>query len=216
MILGTVGGLIVGATTIALVWNRRPVQTPTAGAVARMVIALPPGDRLGVALDRSRLAISHDGNRVAYIASRAGTEQLFLRAMNNLEAVPLAGTENAYSPFFSPDGQWLAFFAEDKLKKVSVAVGCRRSFATRAWRPAATGDRMMPLCSAKVFRQASGEFQPEAGRHDPSPRQTRRRTTVMLRLSFFPGERHYCSHEPSQAAARSLCSLWRRVNGRSW
>ena len=123
VILGTVGGLIIGATTIALVGNRRPVQTPTAGAVARMVIALPPGDRLGVALDRSRLAISHDGSRVAYVASRAGTEQLFLRAMNNLEAVPLAGTENAYSPFFSPDGQWLAFFAEDKLKKVSVAGG---------------------------------------------------------------------------------------------
>jgi eukaryotic-like serine/threonine-protein kinase len=123
LLLGTVGGLIVGAATMALVWNRRPVQMPTSGAVARMVITLPPGDRLGVALDRSRLAISHDGNRVAYVASRAGTEQLFLRAMNNLEAVPLPGTENAYSPFFSPDGQWLAFFAEDKLKKVSVAGG---------------------------------------------------------------------------------------------
>ena len=75
LLLGAVGGLIVGAATVALVWNRRPVQLPTSG-VARMVIALPPGDRLGVALDRSRLAISDDGNRVAYVASRAGTEQL--------------------------------------------------------------------------------------------------------------------------------------------
>ena len=122
LILGTVGGLIVGAMTIALVGNRRAVQTPTSGAVARMVITLPPGDRLGVALDRSRLAISHHatGRRT----SPAGPNpQLFLRAMNNLEAVPLPGTENAYSPFFSPDGRWLAFFAEDKLKKVSVSGG---------------------------------------------------------------------------------------------
>ncbi len=123
LLLGIVGGLIVGAATMALFRNRQSMQVPTSGAVARMVIALPPGDRLGVALDRSRLAISHDGSRVAYVASRAGTEQLFLRAMNTLEAVPLPGTENAYSPFFSPDGQWLAFFAEDKLKKVSVAGG---------------------------------------------------------------------------------------------
>ena len=49
LLLGTVGGLIVGAATMALVWNRRPVQLPTSGAVARMVIALPLGDRLGVA-----------------------------------------------------------------------------------------------------------------------------------------------------------------------
>jgi serine/threonine protein kinase len=47
LLLGTVGGLIVGATTMALVWNRRPVQTLTSGAVARMVIALPPGTDWG-------------------------------------------------------------------------------------------------------------------------------------------------------------------------
>jgi eukaryotic-like serine/threonine-protein kinase len=123
VLAGTVAGLIIGVTTIAVVWNGRLAHTPTTGVVARLVIALPPGDRLGVALDRSRLAISHDGSRVAFVASRAGTEQLFLRAMNSLETVPLAGTENAYSPFFSPDGQWIAFFAEDKLKKVSVAGG---------------------------------------------------------------------------------------------
>jgi Tol biopolymer transport system component len=138
IVVGTVAGLIIGATTTALVWNRRPAQSPTPGAVARMVIALPPGDRLGVALDRSRLAISHDGRRLAYVASRAGTEQLFLRAMNSLEAVPLAGTENAYSPFFSPDGQWIAFFAEDKLKKISVAGGVPQILCDA--RVAASGD----------------------------------------------------------------------------
>ena len=124
VMLGTLGGLIIGATTMALVvWNGRTTPAPTTGAVSRVVIALPPGDRLGVALDRSRLAISRDGSRVAYVGSRGGTERLFLRAMNSLDAVPLAGTENAYSPFFSPDGQWIAFFAEDKLKRVSVKGG---------------------------------------------------------------------------------------------
>jgi hypothetical protein len=44
--------------------------------------------------------------------------------MDALKAEPIAGTEGAASPFFSPDSRWIAFFAGTKLKKVSVAGGC--------------------------------------------------------------------------------------------
>jgi Tol biopolymer transport system component len=47
--------------------------------------------------------------------------RLYLRRLNQLQASPLAGTEGADSPFFSPDGEWIAFFADGKLKKVSVS-----------------------------------------------------------------------------------------------
>ena len=43
--------------------------------------------------------------------------------MDSLEAKPIPGTEGAVNPFFSPDGQWLGFFAGGKLKKVSVSGG---------------------------------------------------------------------------------------------
>jgi serine/threonine-protein kinase len=43
--------------------------------------------------------------------------------MDQLEAKPIAGTEGAVSPFFSPDGRWLGFFADSKLKKVSMSGG---------------------------------------------------------------------------------------------
>ena len=43
--------------------------------------------------------------------------------MDSLEAKPVPGTEGAVTPFFSPDGQWLGFFAGGKLKKVSVGGG---------------------------------------------------------------------------------------------
>ena len=49
--------------------------------------------------------------------------QLYLRRLDQLEAIPLAGTEDALGPFFSPDGQWIAFFAGGKLKKVPVSGG---------------------------------------------------------------------------------------------
>jgi eukaryotic-like serine/threonine-protein kinase len=124
VIAATLSGLIVGAAIAGFVsWNRRAVSAVTAGAVTRTVVSLPVGDRLGVAYDRPRVAISDDGSRVAYVASRGGTERLFVRAMDSLETVALAGTENAYAPMFSPDGHWIAFFAEDKLKKVSVNGG---------------------------------------------------------------------------------------------
>ena len=70
-----------------------------------------------------RVALSPDGTRLAYVASQGGTQQLYLRAMDSLEARPVRGTDGAVEPFFSPDGQGLGFFAGGKLKKVSVSGG---------------------------------------------------------------------------------------------
>ena len=69
------------------------------------------------------MALSPDGTHLAYVAAQGGTQQIYLRAMDSLEAKPIPGTEGAIEPFFSPDGQWLGFFAGGKLKKVSVSGG---------------------------------------------------------------------------------------------
>ena len=53
----------------------------------------------------------------------ASPRQLFVRRLSEMQATPLAGTENAANPFFSPDGQWVAFFDAAKLKKVAVTGG---------------------------------------------------------------------------------------------
>jgi len=69
------------------------------------------------------VVLSPDGTHLAYVARQSGTQQLYLRAMNSLEARPIPGTEGAIEPFFSPDGQWLGFFAGGKMKKVSLSGG---------------------------------------------------------------------------------------------
>jgi serine/threonine-protein kinase len=69
------------------------------------------------------VALSPDGIHLAYVARQGVAQQLYLRAMDRLEARPIPGTEGAIEPFFSPDGQWLGFFASGKLKKVSVNGG---------------------------------------------------------------------------------------------
>jgi serine/threonine-protein kinase len=109
----------VAALSVAL-WMWRPSATP---AVSRLTIALPPGQRLA-ALDQPAIAISPDGKNIVYVATDGSSlQQLYLRPLDSLEARPIAGTEDAVSPFFSPDGRWIGFFAHDKLKKVPVDGG---------------------------------------------------------------------------------------------
>jgi len=63
--------------------------------------------------------VSPDGMRLVYVSQG----RLFIRRLDQPKAAELAGTQEAYAPFFSPDGQWVAFFAQGKLKKISVDGG---------------------------------------------------------------------------------------------
>jgi serine/threonine-protein kinase len=95
-------------------------QTPTDHRLpARSVIPTQP---LGVSM-WPMLALSPEGRRIVYVADRAGTSQLYVRNMDSFDSTPIPGTMGAASPFFSPDGQWVGFFADGKLKKVSLEGG---------------------------------------------------------------------------------------------
>jgi len=77
-----------------------------------------------VAGPRTTAAISPDGTRLAYLVRPAGgTVMLATRLMDQSKPVILSGTENAADPFFSPDGQWIGFFADQHLRKVSIQGG---------------------------------------------------------------------------------------------
>jgi serine/threonine-protein kinase len=63
--------------------------------------------------------ISPDGTRLVFVSKN----HLFARRLDQPQAVELPGTEGARQPFFSPDSQWVGFFAQSKLKKISTAGG---------------------------------------------------------------------------------------------
>jgi hypothetical protein len=72
----------------------------------------------------SPLAISPDGRHIAIVAAGAdGKLQLWVRSLETLAAQPLAGTEGAFQPFWSPDSRFIGFFAGGKLKKIEVSGG---------------------------------------------------------------------------------------------
>jgi Tol biopolymer transport system component len=111
-------------------WMQFGVSPPHgATGVRRLLIGLPdsrplaraPSMPLGVG--QASIAIAPDGTRVAYVMERDGVTQLYLRALEAQEAEALPNTQGAFGPFFSPDGQWIAFFARNRLKKVAVSGG---------------------------------------------------------------------------------------------
>jgi serine/threonine-protein kinase len=120
-LLWSLGALVIGglATGVA-VWKMMDKPAVATRPVARLILPLSPAAPLDLGLKLS-LALSPDGSHFVYV--RSGSQQLYLRSLEQAEAQPMAGTEGAEAPFFSPDGQWVGFFAQGKLKKVSVAGG---------------------------------------------------------------------------------------------
>jgi eukaryotic-like serine/threonine-protein kinase len=72
---------------------------------------------------RTAMAISPDGRMLVFAGARGTTPQLYLRSLDRAEATPIPGTERAAGPLFSPDGAWIAFWADNTIKKVPVAGG---------------------------------------------------------------------------------------------
>ena len=89
--------------------------------IIRAAVPLPPNAQLAGA--RPSVAISPDGRFLALVASVDGASMLFVRPMDAFESTPIRGTEGASGPFFSPDGEWIAFSANGRLMKVSRSGG---------------------------------------------------------------------------------------------
>jgi serine/threonine protein kinase/Tol biopolymer transport system component len=115
----------IAATLLIVVgilgWTLKPAPPSPSLNPAHVQIVLPPGDRLSTV--NTELALSTDGTKLAYIAIHEGVQQVYVRALDAQEAQAIPGTEGAFNPFFSPDGQWIGFFAQGKMKKVPVGGG---------------------------------------------------------------------------------------------
>ncbi len=100
----------------ALWRSTRSVDHP----LVRLSVDLGPN---AVASARITAAISPDGTRIVFPVRGPGGTQLATRLLNQATSTLLPGTENASDPFFKPDGQWIGFNADGKLKKISVLGG---------------------------------------------------------------------------------------------
>ena len=119
--LGVVAlGVALVAIGLALWGWMRPLPPQP---VSRTQISLPEDQRVFGGRLGHPLAISRDGTRLVYVGERAGVRGLFLRELNDLTPRMLDGTNDARQPFFSPDAEWVGFFAGGQLQRVSVTGG---------------------------------------------------------------------------------------------
>jgi Tol biopolymer transport system component len=73
--------------------------------------------------DIRQFRLSPDGRHLVFVAGGAGAPRLWIRSLDSVSATPLAGTDGAAYPFWSPDGTQIGFFAQGKLKKIPTAGG---------------------------------------------------------------------------------------------
>jgi Tol biopolymer transport system component len=159
-----------------------------------------PLERLGVDLGPDAVegwpytaAISPDGTRIVYeMRSDGGGTMLATRLLDQSKAVILPDTVNGTQPFFSPDGQWIGFTADQRLKKISVE-----------------GGAAVPLCEAQNMRgaawSADGNIYATIGLRKLFRVSTAGGTPQPLTNLAGPSEHAYHSHRwpqilPGQAA----------------
>ena len=139
----------------------------------------------------SAVALSADGRRLAFVGVGAnGQRRLWVRPVDSLAAQVLAGTEGAGLPFWSPDGRFIAFFAQGKLRKVPSGGGAPQVLCDAE---AGNGGTWSPA-GIILFAPASdrGLFQVSADGGTPTPVTTRREGENGHRFpQFLPDGRRF-------------------------
>jgi len=143
---------------------------PTTPTMARFFV-LPPENHAFSAGGRqaTSVAISPDGHTLAFVArDLSGRNLLWLRTIDSLTAQPLAGTEGAAFPFWSPDSRFVGVFSNGKLVKINVTGGPPQTVCTCNGRGATwSRDGVIVLNSGQgpLLRVSSGAGQPSPFTH---------------------------------------------------
>ncbi|NOT28063.1 MAG: serine/threonine-protein kinase [Acidobacteria bacterium] len=114
--------LMTGVVVGAAVWSVTRPATPA-----------PPETRVDIVTpattETTSFALSPDGRQIVFVASGDGAPRLWLRPLDQATAQPLAGTEGAQYPFWSPDSRSVGFFDGSSLKRVNLAGGSPQTLA---------------------------------------------------------------------------------------
>jgi eukaryotic-like serine/threonine-protein kinase len=115
---------ILSLAALSVVYFNRP--TAPAPSEIRLEVNTPSTS------DPVSFAISPDGRRLVFLASNEGKSQLWVRSMDSVAAQPLALTDGASYPFWSPDSASVGFFADAKLKRIDIVDGAPQVLANTA------------------------------------------------------------------------------------
>ena len=145
IVAGVLGIALCGTALIAI---RQFVRADPVGSAVQFAMEAPPRSTYADQFDG--FALSPDGRFLVFsvVADGSSASSLWLRRLDSASAVPLAGTQDAKTPIWSPDSRSLAFFSNGKLKRMAIAGGAPIDLATPQWRrPFRAGDRGTAMAS---------------------------------------------------------------------
>src|SRR5207253_1370770 len=127
------GFLGISLVFAGLYWWARSSSAPTQEQPVRLAVNSPAKTVFSGTVSTVpvvQFALSPDGRTIVFGAGAVGSRpNLWVRPLDDISARPLPGTEYAQNPFWSPDGLWIGFFAEGKLKKIPAVGGAVRVVA---------------------------------------------------------------------------------------
>ncbi len=116
--------LVAGAVISSAIWWLRVRASHETPQPAHLSVTSVPRSSSSLYLNANhQVVISPDGRNIVYVANRDGHRQLFLRSLDEREARPIDGTDEAMTAFFSHDGRWIAFGTRRELQKVAISGG---------------------------------------------------------------------------------------------
>ena len=118
--LGLGAAVVVASAGGVAVWSLR---SPDDQVPVRTFVTLQPGVSVTRRQFASSLALSPDGLDLIIAGTSDSGQRLYRRSLGSLEVEPITGTEGGSSPFVSPDGRWIGFFADGRLKRVPATGG---------------------------------------------------------------------------------------------
>ena len=157
-------GLTTAAVALSVSSFRRQETTPS--PQTRFVVSLPSDLTLPGSQNTTMPVVSPDGRRVAFVATRAGVNQIWIRPLDALEAQPVSGTEDGSQMFWSPDSRSIGFSAAGKLKTVEVPGGPVKAVCDTPLLRGATWNRdgviLLGSLAGGIFKVSASGGQPAA------------------------------------------------------
>ncbi|MGE5276405.1 MAG: protein kinase domain-containing protein [Acidobacteriota bacterium] len=184
-------GALALALGVTIVARRAPTAPPRP---VRFSVVLPENVAFLSAEVETRIALAPDGQRLAFVGRGPGGDRLYLRRLDTLDARPLENTEGATSPFWSPDGRFLGFFADGKIKKMEASGGppqviCEAPVAcVPAW------SRQGVILFAQFAGKRSGIWRVNAAGGEPElllKTDLAKGETALFWPQFLPDGRHF-------------------------
>src|SRR4029077_12152432 len=143
------------------------------------------------------IVLRPDGRRALFVGSRGSQQsQIYTRSLDSAEAVSLAGTEGATAPFLSPDGEWVAFVGDGKIKKMPVAGGAVAAVCDLPAGPfwgASWGEDGIVLCRAERYLLRRVGWRAAVGDQNGGAAQRIRSTAAAAALTGRQGAALHCT-----------------------